>query len=261
MLVDSHCHLADPAFDTDRESVLARARTAGIGHVIAIGEDPERAGAAIALARSLGGVSATAGLHPHEASGWSAAAEAWLDGALSDPVVVAAGEMGLDYHYDFSPRPAQRDAFEAQMALAGRHSLPAVIHAREADGDVAAVLRNHPGTVAVLHSFSSGPELLDAAVALGHYVSWSGMITFRKWQSDDLVRRVPPDRLLVETDAPYLAPVPHRGRRNEPAFVAETARRLAGILGRTPEEVASLTTENAVRVFGPRLRHSLEEVP
>jgi TatD DNase family protein len=205
------------------------------------------------LARSHNGVSATAGLHPHEASSWNAATSRWLDGALDDPAVVAAGEMGLDYHYDHSPRDAQRLAFEAQMELAARHQKPAVIHAREADGDVAAVLRNHPRTVAVLHSFSSGPALLRAATALGHYISWSGMITFRSWQMDDLIREVPLDRLLVETDAPYLAPVPHRGKRNEPAFVARTAERLAAVLGLAAEEVAARTSANAVRAFGPRL--------
>lgn len=261
MLVDTHCHLADPALEADRDGVLARARAAGVGHVVAVGESPERAGAAIALARAVPGVSATAGLHPHEAAGWSGDVEAWIDRTLADPVVVAAGEMGLDYHYDFAPRHLQREAFEAQMALAARHGLPAVIHAREADDDVATVLRNHPAAVAVLHSFSSGERLLDTALELGHYVSWSGMITFRNWQNDAQIRRVPLDRLLVETDAPYLAPVPYRGKRNEPAFVAETARRLAQVIGRTVEEVVTLTTENAVRAFGTRLRQSLEVVP
>jgi TatD DNase family protein len=167
--------------------------------------------------------------------------------------------MGLDYHYDLSPRDAQRRAFEAQMELAGGHRKPAVIHAREADDDVAAVLRNHPHTVAVLHSFSSGPEVLRAAIALGHYVSWSGMITFRSWRMDDLIREVPRDRLLIETDAPYLAPVPHRGKRNEPAFVVRTAERLAAVIGLAAEEVAAHTTANAVRAFGPRLLSQLVE--
>ena len=145
------------------------------------------------------------------------------------------------------------------MEMAGRRGRAAVIHAREADEDVAAVLRNHPRTVAILHSFSSGPALLRTALTLGHYVSWSGMITFRSWQLDDLVREVPVDRLLVETDAPYLAPVPHRGQRNEPAFVCRTAARLAAAIGRPAEEVATLTTANAARVFGPRLQSQFEE--
>ena len=253
MLVDTHCHLADPAFDADREAVLARAREAGVGHVVAVGENRARSKQAADLARRHSGVSATAGLHPHEASAWDPDLAGWLARALRDPVVVAAGEMGLDYHYDFSPRDRQREAFEAQMSLAAAAGRPAVIHARDADDDVAAVLRNHPRTVAILHSFSSGAGLLRAGVALGHYVSWSGMITFRRWDAGSLVREVPPDRLLVETDAPYLAPVPHRGHRNEPAYLAETAARLADVLGRPVEEVVSLTTANAARVFGARV--------
>lgn len=254
MLVDTHCHLADPAFDADREAVLARARAAGVGHVVAVGENRVRSGQAAVLAEAHPGVSATAGLHPHEASGWGPDAEAWLAAALQRPVVVAAGEMGLDYHYDHAPRDRQREAFDAQMALAAAAGRPAVIHAREADEDVAAVLRNHPRTVAVLHSFSSGPALLEAGLGLGHYVSWSGMVTFRRWDAEAMLRAVPADRLLVETDAPYLAPVPHRGRRNEPAWVVHTAARVAEVLGRSPAEVAELTTANAARVFGARIR-------
>jgi len=253
VLVDTHCHLADPAFDADREAVLTRARQAGVGHVVAVGENRARSEQAADLARRHSSVSATAGLHPHEASAWNPEVAGWLALALRDPVVVAAGEMGLDYHYDFSPRDRQREAFDAQMAMAADAGRPAVVHARDADEDVVAVLRNHPRTVAILHSFSSGAGLLRAGVALGHYVSWSGMITFRRWDAESLVREVPADRLLVETDAPYLAPVPHRGHRNEPAYVAETAARLAGVLGLPVEEVVSLTTGNAVRVFGPRL--------
>jgi TatD DNase family protein len=259
VLVDSHCHLADPAFDADRGAVLERARAAGVGHLVVIGESPGRAGAAMDLARRHAGVSATAGLHPHEAKAWGPDTARWLETALADEVVVAAGEMGLDYHYDFSPRERQREAFEAQMEMAGRRGRAAVIHARDADDDVAAVLRNHPGTVAILHSFSSGPSLFRTALALGHYVSWSGMITFRNWQLDDLVREVPLDRLLVETDAPYLAPAPYRGKRNEPAFVTRTAERLAVVIGRPVGDVATLTTANAARVFGARLQPQPEE--
>jgi TatD DNase family protein len=161
--------------------------------------------------------------------------------------------MGLDYHYDHAPRPIQRTAFEAQMDSARRAGKPAVIHAREADDDVAAVLVNHPRTVAILHSFSSGPAVLEAALRLGHYVSVSGMITFKTWNRDDALRSVPADRLLVETDAPYLAPVPYRGKRNEPSYVIETARRLAAVVGKSFEEIAAVTTANAARVFGPRV--------
>jgi TatD DNase family protein len=253
VLVDTHCHLADPAFDADREAVLARAREAGVGHIVAVGENRARSEQAADLARRHSGISATAGVHPHEASSWDELTARWLTAALRDPVVVAAGEMGLDYHYDFSPRDRQRLAFDAQMAMAAEAGRPAVIHARQADDDVAAVLRNHSRTVAILHSFSSGPALLRTGIELGHYVSWSGMITFRRWDAEDMVRDVPLDRLLVETDAPYLAPVPHRGHRNEPAYAAMTAARLGQILGLPPEEVLSLTSANAARAFGPRI--------
>ncbi len=259
MLVDSHCHLADPALAPDTGAVLARARTAGVGHVVAVGENPERARQSIALAERQPGVSATAGLHPHEAKDWTPEVSAWLAETLRHPAVVAVGETGLDYHYDFSPRDRQRLAFEAQLELAALTGRPAVVHARDADDDVASVLRNHPNATAVLHSFSSGPALLRTAVALGHYVSWSGMITFRSWKAGDLIREVPPDRVLVETDAPYLAPVPERGKRNEPAFVVHTAARLAVILGRAREEIAALTTANAVRLFGPRVTPLAED--
>lgn len=254
MLIDTHCHLADPAFAGDRDAVVSRAAEAGVGHIVVIGESPGRSEEARALARARAGLSATAGLHPHEARAWTPDIAAWLEQVLAAPEVVAAGEMGLDYHYDFSPRDQQRLAFDAQMALAAAAGKPAVIHAREADDDVAAMLRNHPGTVAILHSYSSGPELLRTGVSLGHYVSWSGMVTFRNWSAEPLLREVPLDRLLVETDAPYLAPVPHRGRRNEPAYVVQTAARVAAILGLEVEEVAVHTTANAERAFGARVR-------
>jgi TatD DNase family protein len=252
-LVDTHCHLADAAFLSDRAAAVDRAEQAGVVHTVVIGETPEAAAQALLLARADRRLSATAGLHPHEAKRWSPELAGWLASALSDPLVIAAGEMGLDYHYDHSPRSAQRTAFEAQLELARQANRAAVIHAREADDDVAAVLANHPHTVAIMHSFSSGPELLRAAVALGHYVSLSGMITFKSWRQDDLLRLVPLDRLLVETDAPYLAPVPYRGKRNEPAYVAETARRLGRIVGKSVEEIAAITCANAARVFGARV--------
>jgi TatD DNase family protein len=158
--------------------------------------------------------------------------------------------MGLDYHYDHSPRDAQRAAFEAQLALAAAAGKPAVIHAREADDDVAAVLRNQPDAVAILHSFSSGPGLLRAGLVLRHYVSFSGMVTFRSWRLDQAVLDTPMDRLLLETDGPYLAPVPHRGKRNEPAFVRQVAERIAALRGLSADELIAHTGENAARVFG-----------
>lgn len=253
MLVDTHCHLADPAYDPDREAALARAWAAGVGHVVAVGESRESAGRALALAEREARVSATAGLHPHEASAWDAAYAGWLAGALGHPAVVAAGEMGLDYHYDHSPRPVQRAVFDEQLALARAAGKPAVIHARDADEDVVAALRNHPGVTGVLHSFSSGLALLRAGVALGHYVSFSGMVTFRSWALDDAIRETPPDRMLVETDGPFLAPVPHRGSRNEPAYVRRVAERLAEVLRLDVDAVIATTGANAARLFGPRV--------
>jgi TatD DNase family protein len=253
VLVDTHCHLGDAAFKDDRAEALDRAAAAGVGHVVVVGESPEAAADAIALAQADPRVSATAGIHPHIAERWDAAAGAWLEAQLRDARVVAAGEMGLDYHYDHAPRERQRAAFEAQLALAARAGKPAVIHAREADDDVAAILGNQPDAVAILHSFSGADRLLEAGLALGHYVSFSGMVTFRNWQRDEAIRRVPRDRLLIETDAPYLAPVPYRGKRNEPGFVVEVAKRLAEVIGTSFEEMARVTTENAARVFGERV--------
>lgn len=258
MLIDTHCHLGDRAFAADAAEVVARARAAGVTHVITVGESPEAATRALELARAHPGVSATAGVHPHIAGSWTVDSAAWLAQALAGPEVVAAGEMGLDYHYDHAPRAVQRRVFDEQLGLAAAHGKPAVIHAREADDDVAAILNNHPAARVVLHSFSSGPGLLEAGLALGAWVSFSGMITFRNWTGDDLIRRVPPDRLLVETDAPYLAPVPHRGRRNEPAFVGHVAERLAAVIGRTRADTITLTGANAVRLFGPRLTPAQE---
>ncbi len=253
MLVDSHCHLADAAYAADRDEVAARAWAAGVGHIVVIGESPAAAEQALTLAADPR-CSATAGVHPHIASEWTTESASWLSERLADSRVVAAGEMGLDYHYDHSPRDVQRSVFDEQLDLAARAAKPAVIHAREADDDVVAALRAHPRTVCILHSFSSGLPLLRAGVALGHYVSFSGMITFRSWQLDDAIRETPRDRLLIETDGPYLAPVPHRGKRNEPSFVGRVSERIGVVLGMAGDEVAALTSANAQRVFGSRVR-------
>jgi TatD DNase family protein len=254
VLIDTHCHLADSAYDADRDAVVARAAAAGIAAVVVIGETPEQAARAAALAEAHPTLHATAGLHPHEASRWNAGLEAWLHGALRGPGVVAAGEMGLDYHYDHSPRDVQRAAFDAQLGVAAEAGKPAIIHAREADEDVAAVLRAHPRAVAILHSFSSGADLLRAGVDMGHYVSFSGMVTFRSWRLDDAIRATPLDRLLIETDGPYLAPVPYRGKRNEPGYVRLVAERIGQVLGLDVGEVIARTGENAERVFGLDLK-------
>jgi TatD DNase family protein len=250
MLIDTHCHLTDAAFQPDRSAVLERAWSAGLSRIIVIGESPASADAALELAAGDSRILSTAGIHPHDARTWTPEAETWLRNRLTDPRVVAVGEMGLDYHYDHSPRADQHRAFEAQLGLAAEAGKPAVIHAREADDDVAAILGSHPGVTAILHSFSSGVKLLRAGLVLRHYVSFSGMVTFKNWGLDDAIRETPLDRLLLETDAPYLAPVPHRGKRNEPAFVRHVAERVAAVLSTPAEELVATTGENATRVFG-----------
>lgn len=249
MLIDAHCHLGDAAFDPDREAVLERARLAGVGHVVVIGTSPEDSERAAALAHARPGLSATAGVHPHEAHAWSPDAEARVRALLARPEVVAVGETGLDYHYHHSPRPDQRRAFEAQLALGAEVGKPVVVHAREADDDVAALIGETRATV-VLHSFSSGASVFEAGMRIGAYFSFSGMITFKSWSLTDLLTACPSNRLLLETDSPYLAPVPHRGRRNEPAFVRDVAVALARARNVTIEEITRITHDNARRVFG-----------
>ena len=261
MLVDAHCHLGDGAFDADRGAALARARAAGVGHVIVIGESLAGSTRAAELAREGPGLSATAGVHPHEAKTWSPDAESGVRALCTEAAVVAVGETGLDYHYDHSPRDAQRRAFEAQLALAAELRKPVVVHAREADEDVATALRAWGDRIpaVVLHSFSGSHTVFAAGMDIGAYFSFSGMITFKNWNPAVRPSDCPTDRLLVETDAPFLAPVPHRGQRNEPAYVREVAAALAQALGESAETIGHLTTENAQRVFGARLSHALQE--
>ncbi|HEX2250986.1 MAG TPA: TatD family hydrolase [Gemmatimonadales bacterium] len=249
MLIDTHCHLADPAYGHDRADVLERAWSAGVARIVVIGESRTSAETALALAEVEPRLVATAGVHPHDASSWNLDLESWLRNMLRDSRVVAVGETGLDFHYDHSPRSLQHRAFEAQLRFGAEFAKPVVVHAREADEDVAGLLAAHPNVTAILHSFSSGPALLRAGLALRHYVSFSGMVTFKNWHLDDAVRETPLDRLLLETDGPYLAPVPHRGKRNEPGFVRHVAERVAAIRGMAVEELIDATGENARRVF------------
>ena len=256
MLIDAHCHLGDGAFDHDRDAVLARARQAGVEHIVVVGGTLAESERAVALARAQPGLSATTGLHPHDARQWSPDSTARLRDLLALPEVVAVGETGLDYHYDHSPREAQRRAFEAQLTLAGDLGKPVVVHAREADDDMAAMLRSAAAPV-VLHSFSSGPEVFKAGMAIGAYFSFSGMITFKNWNPTVRLSDCPSDRLLVETDGPYLAPIPHRGQRNEPALVHLVAEALARALGESVASIERRTTDNARRLFGARLAATL----
>jgi TatD DNase family protein len=226
---------------------------------VVIGESLAGSERAAALAQGTTGLSATAGIHPHEARSWSPEVAARIRTLLDRPDVVAVGETGLDYHYLHSPREQQRSAFEAHLQLAADLGKPVVVHARDADADMASILRAlapRPPVV-VLHSFSSGDDVWDAGLSVGAYFSFSGMITFKNWTRTDRLTACPPDRLLVETDAPYLAPVPHRGKRNEPGFVSEVARRVAEIRGEDPAHLAQRTTANARRCFGARLDSTL----
>lgn len=249
MLIDTHCHLADADYDADRAEVMARAWAGGVARIVVIGASRASAESALALAASEPRLSVVVGVHPHDAGAWSDETREWLRAILAHPQVVAAGEMGLDYHYDHAPRDAQRTTFEAQLRLAHELGQPAVIHAREADEEVAAILRAHPDVPAILHSFSSGPGLLRAGLDLRHYVSFSGMVTFKNWRLDQAILATPLDRILVETDGPYLAPVPHRGRRNEPAFVRHVAERIAAVRGLPVDDLIHASAANAARVF------------
>jgi TatD DNase family protein len=239
--------------------VLARAGAAGIAHVVVIGESLAGSERAALLAREKQGLSATAGVHPHEARSWSAATERRVRELLGTPEVVAVGETGLDYHYMHSPREAQRTAFAAQLQLARDLGKPVVVHARDANADMAAMLRalGTQPPIVVLHSFSSGDDVWEAGMGIGAYFSFSGMITFKNFAHTGRLAVCPSDRLLLETDAPYLAPVPHRGWRNEPGFVRAVAERAAAVRGETFDVLARRTTENAERCFGPRIGTSL----
>jgi TatD DNase family protein len=258
LLIDSHCHLDGEEFAADREAALDRAAAAGLTGLVAIGGGAEPAALACGLivARAHQGHAglrlwATVGVHPHDAGrvtdgGWEE-----LNRLARDPLVVAVGEIGLDYHYDHAPREVQRAVFERQLALAAEAGLPVSIHCREAFPDCLDILaaRNPPAR-GVFHCFTGSQAEADAVLALGWYLSFSGVLTFTKAGALRAVARTAPaDRILVETDAPYLAPAPHRGRRNEPAFVAATAARLAEIRGVPPEELAALTSRNFFRLF------------
>lgn len=259
MLVDTHCHLGDAAYASDRDEVAVRASRAGVRHIVVIGDRQESSEAGIALATSRAGLSATAGVHPHHADSWSDESAAWLRDACGNEAVVAIGETGLDYHYEHAARQQQRRSFEAQLKLAADARLPVVVHSREADADMIAMLQAHPDSRCILHSFSSGAALLATGIHRGDYISFSGMITFRSWTLDDAVRDVPATQLLLETDGPYLAPVPLRGKRNEPAYITHVAARVGDVRGISAGDVAAVTTENAERAFGPRITSTVLE--
>jgi TatD DNase family protein len=253
MLVDSHCHLDFADFDEDRDAVIARARAAGVGPIVTISTRVRRFDALKALVERYDRLYCSVGTHPHNAAEEPDVTVDDLVRLAEHPKVVAIGEAGLDYHYDKAPRDVQREGFLRHIAAARRTGLPLVIHARDADADIAAILTEEAekgAFPAVLHCFSSGRELALAGINLGFYVSFSGILTFKNSpELRAIAAELPLDSLLVETDAPYLAPVPHRGRRNEPSYVADTAKVLAEVKAMPPDELARVTTENFHRLF------------
>ncbi len=253
-LFDSHAHLTDERFASELDLVLDRAAAAGVEAVVSIASDLEDAEAAIELSHRTASprVFATAGIHPHAADRCTERALQRLEAlAGSEERVVAVGETGLDFHYENAPRDVQQAAFRGQIEVAERLGLPIVVHSRDADEPLAEVLEGYAGRVTgVLHCFSGGAVLLHAGLEAGWYVSFAGIVTFKNFDGDGLVRSVPSDRLLVETDSPYLAPAPRRGKRNEPAFVEHVLRRVAAIRGDDVEELAEITHRNACRFYG-----------
>jgi TatD DNase family protein len=253
VLVDSHCHLDFDDFAGDLDGIVGRAQAAGIGHMVTISTRVKQRDRLVAITDRFPDVFCSVGTHPHHAHEELDITVADLVALTRDPKTVAIGEAGLDYHYDLSPREAQERGFRNHIAAARETGLPLVIHSREADADMAAILEEETGKgafPAVLHCFTGGHDLAQRAVALGLFVSFTGILTFKK--SDELraiAAALPADRILVETDAPYLAPGRYRGKRNEPAFVVETAKVLAETRNVTFDEIARQTTENFFRLF------------
>ena len=257
---DSHCHLTDRAFRADRAAVFARAREAGVRRIVTIASDAADSRAALALARAHDQVWCTAGIHPHSVNGSPNGADPGTVRDLAAHTRCAAiGETGLDYFYDNAPRDAQRRSFARHMELAAELDLPVVVHSREAVADTTAVIRESAGRVTgVLHCFTGPAELLALALDAGWYVSFTGIATFKNFDAA-LARDVPRDRYMIETDAPYLAPVPKRGRRNEPAFVPHVAAALARIRGESLEQVAADSWANTGRFYGLHKRSRAAE--
>lgn len=257
---DSHCHIDGPEYDADRDEVIARAREAGVTTMLNVGTGDPHSGAferAVELAEKHPEVYAAIGVHPHDAKLFDDAAEQRLLALVQQSKrVLAWGEIGLDYHYDHSPRDVQREVFRRQLRLARQLDLPVVIHSREADADTITILQEELSgysRAGVMHCFGGSLSMARAAIELGFYVSFAGTLTFKKAEDlRDIARQLPLDRLLVETDCPYLTPVPFRGKRNEPARVVETARCLGSLHEIELEEAGQITSENFARLFGVR---------
>lgn len=261
MLIDSHCHLDFPDFAEEREAVIDRARAAGIAGMLSICTRMRDFPAISALAESHPGIWCTVGVHPHEAEDAAALDPAALAAAAKHRRVVGLGEAGLDFYYEYSPRDIQESVFRTHIAAAREIGLPVVIHTRDADAETVRILDEEQARGpfgGVIHCFSASAEVAETALHHGMYISFSGIVTFKNAEAvRDVARTVPLDRLLVETDAPYLAPVPVRGKRCEPAFTAHTARFVAELRGLSPEQLAAQTTDNFFRLFSRADRNEL----
>ena len=252
MLVDSHAHLDDARFNDDRDAVIQRAWDAGVQRILTIGNGtgPDDMGCGIPIAESHDWIYTSLGIHPHDAAKVEDRHYSMMKEMARGPKVLAIGETGLDYYYDNSPRDIQRDVFRRQLALANDLNLPVIVHTRDADDDTIELLEKQNSSRGVIHCFTSGERLADVALERGFFISFSGIVTFPKAQAlAAIASRIPLDRIMVETDCPYLAPVPHRGKRNEPAFVADTARVIAQLRGISLDELAVCTSANFHSLF------------
>jgi len=253
MLVDSHCHLDFPDFASELDAVVARARAAGIRRMVTISTRVRKHSQVLAIAEKYPDVFCSVGTHPHNSAEEPDVDAKMLVALAQHPKIVAIGEAGLDYHYDNSPRAAQATSFRQHIAAARETGLPLVIHARDCDADMTAILAQETGQgafPAVLHCFTGGRDLAMRAIDLGLYISFTGILTFKNSAAlRDIAAALPADRILVETDAPYLAPLPFRGKRNEPAYVVETAKVLTNTRGASADEIAHQTTDNFFRLF------------
>jgi len=252
MFVDSHAHLDDARFGEDRAGVIQRAWDAGVRRIVTIGtgKGPDDMGCGIPIAESYDWIHTSLGVHPHDAANLEDRHMDLMKSLAEHPKVVAIGETGLDYHYDHAPRETQRSVFQRQLELASELDLPVIVHTRNADADTEDLLRRFAPHRGVLHCFTSGSALADAALEIGFMISFSGIATFPNAKDlAEIVKKVPSDRILIETDCPYLAPVPHRGKRNEPAYVADTARFIAGVRDVPLEQLQEETLSNYMRLF------------
>jgi TatD DNase family protein len=250
-MIDSHCHLDDARFADDLDAVLDRAAAAGVTHILTIGtgDGPPEIDRAVRIADRYPQVFASIGVHPHDAAKVVPQTYNDLRALAANPKVIAFGEIGLDYHYDFSPREVQRDVFIEQLKLAHNLHLPITIHTREAWDDTIAILAEHWQGPGILHCFTGDPVQAQRALAMGFHLSYGGVVTFKNADHvRESARITPDDRILIETDAPYLAPIPWRGKRNEPSMMVQTLIKLAEVRGSTPEAVAAMTTSNFERL-------------